>query len=348
LKIKANLLAKYDDIKILTSQSPQDRQNFVRQHARSISGTSQKAGSISSDGIMDEEDEEPFSAQNSAIVAPGPKQDEPKRPQPGGRFPSQLTIDTLSQRGLQAPLSPSSGSSAFGDVQDRNIVAAASALPGSGVGHHYGADPSSPTHAALVNRQAQEDGINPYTSQPINNAPTHAPNVQAVDGLTVGVGATAGAVGSEAYRHHEDGKAAASYRQEQEQQAALESSTVAAPDTYEQESEKRAAYEAAIFAAPDVHLTSVTSGSNLMSGGRSQGDVSSAGRGLTKEAYPEQAKNGTSNTVNPLETVLKPLTEDLARPSLAAGQNHQSVQSISRRCWVEPPFPDSDSLMIFP
>lgn len=298
---------------------------------------------------MDEEDEEPFSAQNSAIVAPGPKQDEPKRPQPGGRFPSQLTIDTLSQRGLQAPLSPSSGSSGFGDVQDRNVVAAASALPGSGVGHHYGADPSSPTHAALVNRQAQEDGINPYTSQPINNAPAQALDVQAVDSLTaVGIGAAAGAVRSEAYHHHEDEKAAASYRQEQEQQAALESSTVAAPDTYEQESEQRAAYEAAIFAAPDVPLTSVTSGSNFMSGGRSQGNISSTGRGLTKEAYPEQATNGTNNTTNALDAVLKPLTEDLARPSLAAGQNHQSVQSISRRCWAEPPFPDSDCLMTSP
>ncbi len=325
---QANLLAKYEDIKILTSQSPQDRQNFVRQHARSISGTSQKAGSVSSDGIVDEEDEEPFSAQNSAVVAPGPKQDEPKRPQPGGRFPSQLTIDTLSQRGLQAPLSPSSGSSGFGDVQDRDVVAAA-ALPGSGVGHHYGAHPSSPTHAALVNQQAQEDGINPYTSQPINNAQNHASH--SVDGFhATGIGAATGVAGSEAYRHHEGEEAAAEYQQEQEQQAALESLSVAAPDTYEQESEQRAAHEAAILAVPGVPLTSVASGSNFMSGGRSEGDLSSADFDLTAEARPQQAKGGADTTARSLESVLKPLTEDLARPSLAAGQHHQSVQSISQ------------------
>src|ERR1700728_1687023 len=48
------------DIQALTDKSPQERNAFVRQHARSISGTSQKASSISSDGLMDEEDEEPF------------------------------------------------------------------------------------------------------------------------------------------------------------------------------------------------------------------------------------------------------------------------------------------------
>jgi hypothetical protein len=327
----------YEDIKILTEKSPQERNAFVRQHARSISGTSQKAGSISSDGIMDEEDEEPFSAANSAVVAPGPKQDEPKRPQPGGRFPSQLSVDTLSQRGLHAPLSPSSGSSGFGDVQDRNVIAAASSLPGSGVGNHYGVQPSSPTHAALVNQQAREDGINPYTSQPINNInhqlENHPPQAQAADGLAAaGLVPAVGVAGSEAYRHHEDEKAAAEYRQEQEQQAALESSTIAAPDTYEQESEQQAALEAAIIAAPDAPLTPVASGSKFMSGGRSQGDLSSAGADLTSDACLEQGDNGLNTQVvpNPLETVLRPLTEDLARPTLAAGQNHQSVQSISQ------------------
>jgi hypothetical protein len=113
---------------------------------------------------MDEEDEEPFSAANSAMVAQGMQDGPPRRPQPGGRFPSDIAVEKLSQRGLQAPLSPSSGSSGYADVQDRN-VAAASALPGSGVGQHYVPEPESPTHAQLVSRQAHEDGINPYTYQ---------------------------------------------------------------------------------------------------------------------------------------------------------------------------------------
>src|SRR5256885_17077519 len=52
--------AWYEDIKTLTEKSPQERNAFVRQHVRSISGTSQRsnsrAGSVSSDGIVDEED----------------------------------------------------------------------------------------------------------------------------------------------------------------------------------------------------------------------------------------------------------------------------------------------------
>ena len=199
------MMAWFEDIKILTEKSPQERNAFVRQHARSISGTSQKAGSISSDGIMDEEDDEPFSASASAVASQGSKQDVlPKRPQPGGRFPStDLIINPT--RGLQAPLSPSSGSSGFGDVQDRD-VAAASALPGSGIGQRYGEDPAtSPTHAAIVNRYAQQDGINPYTNQPIYNQPeSHNPAEQAAAVQTAaGLGGTAlGAVGAEIGRAH--------------------------------------------------------------------------------------------------------------------------------------------------
>jgi hypothetical protein len=277
---------------------------------------------------MDEEDDEPFSATNSAVVAPGPKQDEPKRPQPGGRI-SQLSVDTLSQRGLQAPLSPSSGSSGFGDVQDRNVVAAASSLPGSGVGNHYGAHPSSPTHAALVNQQAREDGINPYTSQPISSVQNPVSDSQVIDGLAAaGAGTAAGVAGSEAYRHYEEDNEAR-YRREQEQRAAFESSAISAPDTYEQESEQRAAQEASLVASPDTQLASFASGTNFMSGGRSQGDVSSVGIDLTQAQGLGQADNGTKTIANPLEAALRPLTDDLARPSLAAGQNHQSVQSIS-------------------
>ncbi|KIN00957.1 hypothetical protein OIDMADRAFT_63298, partial [Oidiodendron maius Zn] len=152
------------DIEALTNKTPQERNAFVRRHARSASGSSQKAASVSSDGLMDEEDEEPFSASASSVAAPAPKQDVlPRRPQPGGRFPSDLRIDV--DRGLQAPLSPSSGSSGFGDVRDRDMTTASVAQPHGRVGQHY-ADDSSPTHAAVVNQYAKEDGINPYTGEP--------------------------------------------------------------------------------------------------------------------------------------------------------------------------------------
>jgi hypothetical protein len=181
------MMAWYEDIRSLIEKSPQERSAFVRQHARSFSGTSQKAASVSTDGGLDEEDEEPFSAAASAVVTQGPKQDVlTKRPQPGGRFPSDLQVDT--QRGLHVPLSPSSGSS-FGenDNKDHDVVAAATGLPGSGIGRHYerrllygmnssavdGINDMRPTHATHLNQYAQEDGINPYTASPIQTSEVH-------------------------------------------------------------------------------------------------------------------------------------------------------------------------------
>jgi hypothetical protein len=337
------MLAWFEDIKILTEKSPQERNAFVRQHARSVSGTSQKAGSISSDGIMDEEDEEPFSASASAVAAPGPKQDElPKRPQPGGRFPSTDLI-VNPERGLQAPLSPSSGSSGFGDVQDRD-VAAASALPGSGVGQHYAEDAStSPTHAAMINHYAQQDGVNPYTNQRIyNHHETHVPAEQAAAGFTAaGLGGAAlGVAGAGVYQHHEQDEETKKLKN----QAALESAQVAAPDTDAQNLEAQDALESANIAASDANahnleaqatreavlvaapdtLQDIPSDEEIMSGGRSAGDLSVVG------GIPHQnAALPTPTASNPIEEALKPLTGD-TRPTLAAGQHHQSVQSVSQ------------------
>jgi len=305
------MAAWYEDIKMLTEKSPQERNAFVRQHARSVSGSSQKASSVSSDGAMDEEDEEPFSSTTSAIVG-GPKQDVlPRRPQ-GGRFPSKDLI-VSAQRGLQAPLSPSSGSSGFADVQDRDVIAAAGALPGSGVGRQYGEDDlSSPTHAERINQFAKEDKVNPYTYEtlPDHHAlpESHFSTSQAAaTGLG---GAVLGAAGSELYRKHGEEASVSTpddYRQQQEHQAAIESPSIAAPDTYQQRSEQQAAIEAAIIAAPDT-LAPIPSDSKFMFGGRSTGDLAS------------------QNVPNPLET----LTSDPLRPTLAAGQNHLSVHSISQ------------------
>lgn len=77
-------LCKYNDIQALTEKSPQERNAYVRQHARSFSNASQKAASISSDGMMEEEDEEPFSiAASSSIVQPQESRQEARRPAPG-------------------------------------------------------------------------------------------------------------------------------------------------------------------------------------------------------------------------------------------------------------------------
>ena len=122
------MMAWYDDIKNLTEKTGEERNAFVRRHARSVSGGSHKPGSISSDGALeeDEADEVPYSANASQFDQTLPQEHKLlERPQPGGRFPSDINI----RRNLQVPLPPSSDTSS----DDRDVVAAASALPGSNI-----------------------------------------------------------------------------------------------------------------------------------------------------------------------------------------------------------------------
>ncbi len=159
------MMAWVADIKELTEKSGKERDAFVRRtHARSLSGGSAKAQSIggSSDGGLeeDEADAQPYSSEQSIRGAPasaipgtnrsdhqqgpdsqadagiskyGDEQQDvagwrpPHRPSPGGRFPSDLNM----HRGLQAPVSPSSGDSSTD--RDRDTIAAAGALSGSGM-----------------------------------------------------------------------------------------------------------------------------------------------------------------------------------------------------------------------
>ncbi|OCT48699.1 PH domain protein [Cladophialophora carrionii] len=154
------MLAWFNDIKELTEKRGEERNEFVRRtHARSFSGNSLKPASIiSSEGGLedDEADRVAFSGEQSVrgnSIAPPDQvavaglgglgvgaashdnednrseagwRPPQQRPAPGGRFPSDLNV----QRGLQAPLSPSSGESSD---RDRDVIAAAGGLPGSGV-----------------------------------------------------------------------------------------------------------------------------------------------------------------------------------------------------------------------
>lgn len=111
------MMAWYEDIKNLTEKSGEERNAFVRNHSRSVSAGSTQ--SVSSDGLDDNEaDAIPYSAQNSDVALK--QQPVQPRPQPGGRFPSDLTVN----RHLQAPLSPSSGSS----EADHDLTTAAGGL----------------------------------------------------------------------------------------------------------------------------------------------------------------------------------------------------------------------------
>ncbi|KAF2086267.1 hypothetical protein K490DRAFT_9322, partial [Saccharata proteae CBS 121410] len=204
------MLAWYEDIKTLTEKSGEERNAFVRQHARSVSAGS--ARSISSDGLEDNEaDEVPYSAASSVAV----REPALQRPQPGGRFPSDLQVN----RGLQAPLSPSSGSS--DDAHDLTTAPAGGDHPVAQ--QHY-----APAMAAAT---AGTDGPTTYTQQhqPIESYQPHQPVASQQASLVqpsslqttqpdiarsnsnygnwmapaVG-GAAAGVLGTEAYRKHQE------------------------------------------------------------------------------------------------------------------------------------------------
>ncbi|KAI8939642.1 hypothetical protein NX059_003401 [Plenodomus lindquistii] len=106
--------AWYDDIKTLTEKTGEERNAFVRRHASVRSTSANSARSASSDGALeeDEADAVPYSAAPSVLSqARDQSPQRPSRPSPGGRFPSDLTVN----RNLQVPLSPSSGSSEVGN-----------------------------------------------------------------------------------------------------------------------------------------------------------------------------------------------------------------------------------------
>ena len=125
------MLAWYEDIKNLTEKTGEERNAFVRSHARSVSGGSHKAGSISSDGAMeeDEADEVPYSGKSSRFDQELPVEAKlPERPQTvssRGRFPSDLNVN----RGLRVPLSPSSGTSS----DEREVIGSGDPLPPSSI-----------------------------------------------------------------------------------------------------------------------------------------------------------------------------------------------------------------------
>jgi hypothetical protein len=158
------MVAWFEDIKALTEKSGEERNAFVRRHASVRSTSAGSARSASSDGGLeeDEADAVPFSANQSmreqAIRNQSPR---PSRPSPGGRFPSDLMVN----RNLQAPLSPSSGSSEVGN--DLNTM---SGGPTQDVHPMYLAqttayqpEPVQPVqYSQPVQHQPQTSFVNPY------------------------------------------------------------------------------------------------------------------------------------------------------------------------------------------
>lgn len=206
------MMAWYEDIKALTEKTPQERNDFIRGHSRTFSRASSRR-SISSDGVVDEDDEEPYSAHNSAAAlgqsgtGAGFQQDVPRRPSPGGRFPSDIEVNA--QRGLQAPLSPSSiVASGPGDrhqgyqqpsSNDNDVIAAAGALPGSNFDQYYPSTMS--TEGGPQNGYLQGPQSTSYMSQPSQGYPTEAPYANHAAALIAPRAAQNNAAGSDELGH---------------------------------------------------------------------------------------------------------------------------------------------------
>jgi hypothetical protein len=76
------MMAWFEDMRVLTETSGEKRNDFVRKHARSFSGTSDR-GTVSSDGMEeDEADAVPYSA-DAASLPSGSQEQKHQRPQPG-------------------------------------------------------------------------------------------------------------------------------------------------------------------------------------------------------------------------------------------------------------------------
>ncbi|KAM0709949.1 hypothetical protein Q7P35_002311 [Cladosporium inversicolor] len=118
------MLAWYQDIQALTEKTGEERVAFLRRHARSVSGNSDRRRSFSSDGLEeDEADQVPYSADAASLSEQNPIEARPQRPQPGGRFPSDLNVNRT--RNFDAPQSPSSESSGRETINAAPAVASA-------------------------------------------------------------------------------------------------------------------------------------------------------------------------------------------------------------------------------
>ncbi|GIZ48094.1 hypothetical protein CKM354_001116700 [Cercospora kikuchii] len=216
------MMAWFQDIRMLTEGTGEQRQAFVRKHARSVSGTSDK-GTVSSDGLEDDEaDQAPYSADVTSLAEQHPVVDDrPKRPQPGGRFPSDMVIR---KAGAYTPAADGAIDD-NSDDDDANIIAAAGAVPGSSQSHFRG--PSYDYGGKDPYRMDNVDAGTAHEEPFVSRAYT-PPHQDELVAATAGVGA--GAAGAAAYNRHQQDKENAILQQSQvfpAQPVPVQQSTVA-------------------------------------------------------------------------------------------------------------------------
>jgi len=179
------MLAWYQDIQILTEKTGEERSAFVRRPARSVSNNSERRRSYSSDGLEeDEADRVPYSADAASLSEQNPIEAKPLRPQPGGRFPSDLNIP----RTFGATRTLSSDSSDDRDTLNAGAVAVAAPMVTSRHAEYTRGDENpyslkgiasdSPTVAGPVSPASYDEDQARYMS---NKAPYQGQQASPVD-----------------------------------------------------------------------------------------------------------------------------------------------------------------------
>jgi hypothetical protein len=330
------MLAWFHDIKELTEKRGEARNEFVRRtHSRSLSGNSLKAPSVgSSEGGMeeDEADRQAFSGEQSvrgqsvadgmptaasigAIAANdmGDNRSEagwrpPQRPSPGGRFPSQVDV----QRGLQAPASPSSG---HASDHDRDVIAAAGALPGSGV--PFVNTGTSQTHTDLQRSGNEGPGAATSAGPALHHTQIHQANITNPQHeasseygewmAPIGAAAGGGAVGAAAMHHYG-----------QRDPAQPEGQLIETIDNSERQMD--AASSVPAYGTSSVPIPVATG-----SVARSRGMTDSTGAATVTSGHAPTA----STDATTVSTAITTPTEYSTRPGLEKVRTSKSVTTIS-------------------
>jgi hypothetical protein len=180
------MLAWFDDIKVLTEATSEERNAYVRGHSRSFSTNSARSVSSFDD---DEADTIPFNSNRASMVSGlngeasgygGQESKQAQRPQPGGRFPSDLQIR---RDGAVRGLTPSSDDSEVnqsmasdaGEIAYPNSpLATASHINGeSSISHATRRGPAYDTPAPIVVASPRAHQAEYDTTTPIHSyAPT--------------------------------------------------------------------------------------------------------------------------------------------------------------------------------
>ena len=138
------MMAWYEDIENLMGRSGETRNAFVRRHFRSTSGAS-VLSTNTNDMEEDEADRTPYSADTAVLGHEARGGAVEERPQPGGRFPSDVQIDTL-----RDPVSPSSGASSV----DREFPATCTETGSQHEARHLGVDVEHPRTSLSARSQS--------------------------------------------------------------------------------------------------------------------------------------------------------------------------------------------------